>query len=268
MKREEIIEQGMRLLSDVHDNEHFRTVDGRTLRSVRELVLLLETFQDEHFRHHVNEHRNDFAAWIEHSVGDATLADRIKNARSRQDIQRAIAHRLEELENDLLTVERAPVREERAHKTPKPTAREAPKPIVREAPKVRTPEPLPDEQAESAVVERDELLEEIERSIAQARAQLEVERAQEVRDAEDLSGEPEEAIVEEPEEPAPKKRLVKEQRAAKEKRTNEQRNERAQNKAASKDAQGGFSLKDFFIGFAFGSVIGGVLGAIIGLVLL
>ena len=236
MEREQIIEQGMRLLKDVHEDEHFRTVDGRILKSVRELVMLLETYRDEHFTHHVNEHRNDFAAWIEHSVKDGKLAERIRTVRTPQDIQQEIALRLEEIENDLLRFEKEPIREPQE---PKPQSVKKPdrKPIEK-------PERLPDEKPNTDAVERDDLLEEIERSIAQARAQLEIERAQEVREPEDLSGEPE-ALEEEPIEEPAKPKAKKEE---------------------SKKSDG-FSLKDFFIGFGFGALIGAVLGAIIGLMI-
>ena len=250
MKRQQIIEQGMRLLNDVHEDEHFRTVDGRTLKSVRELVMLLETYQDEHFRHHVNEHRNDFAAWIEHSVGDPKLAERIRAAPSGIRIQQEIAGRLEEIENELLAFEEEPlpepVEKPKAHKaTPAEKPKEAKKPKAK---------PLPEERE---TVERDDLLEEIEKSIAQARAQLEIERAQEVREPEDLSGEPED-FEEEPE------RAIEEpvQTAV------EPKQPKTKKRTAQEQSGSEFSLKDFFIGFAFGALIGGVLGAIIGLMLL
>ena len=263
MKRQQIIEQGMRLLNDVREDEHFRTVDGRTLGSVRELVMLLETYQDEHFRHHVNEHRNDFAAWIEHSVGDQKLAERIRQAPTPVRIQQEIAARLEEIENELLSFEEQPVEAPPAQSeqaAPKSTAREKPKRNAHEdrpAPQpVKKPQALPEERE---TVKRDELLEEIERSIAQARAQLEIERAQEVREPEDLSGEPDDFEEEPVDEPVPKPEPVKRSAAKRE----------GSGKEPKQNAQGSdFSLKDFFIGFAFGALIGGVLGAIIGLMLL
>jgi hypothetical protein len=257
MKREQIIEQGMRLLNDVHDDEHFKTVDGQTLRSVRELVLLLETYHDEHFRHHVNEHRNDFAAWIEHSVGDPTLAERIRRASTPVRIQQEIAARLEEIENNLLSFEKEPVEEPPIEKPRhEPRSSEEKRRSEDERSEEEQPEGLPEEVE---TVERDELLEEIERSIAQARAQLEIERAQEMREPEDLSGEPEGFEDEDEEKPITKPQ-GKIKRGKKGKPT----------KATKKpeESSSDFSLKDFFIGFAFGALIGGVLGAIIGLMFL
>ena len=247
MKREEIIEQGMRLLSDVHDDEHFRTVDGKTLKSVRELVLLLETYRDEHFQHHVNEHRNDFAQWVEFSVKDPKLAERVRAATSAPEIQQAIADRLEELESQLVAYEHTSVYDE-------PTEKE---PSI--APPQVAPEPLLDEHPDTETIERDDLLEEIEKAIAQARAQLEIERAQEVREPEDLSGEPEQAVIEEDVSADPVKRAEP---------TPPKTPKRETARNAEPKADSGFSLKDFFIGFAFGALIGGVLGAIIGLMLL
>lgn len=259
MKREEIIEQGMRLLKDVHENEHFRTVDGRMLKSVRELVLLLETYNDEHFRHHVNEHRNDFAEWVRHSVGDSVLADRIAQSDSQSAIQRAISQRLEDLEAMLLSYEMEPLPERTDNATSEEQSQE--------------PEPQEehstDDELEALVGDahsgdkfsRDDLLEEIENAISQAQAQIEIERQAEMRAAEDLTGEPEQATVDSPAE----RRLERDAEKARKKEEKAQlKRERKNTKTEqTRSNEKGFSFTEFLYGFGFGAVIGGVLGALI-----
>lgn len=291
MKRDELIEQGTRLLSDVREDEHFKTVDGRTLRSVRELVLLLETFSDEHFRHHVNEHRNDFAAWVENSVGDPVLADRIRDATTPQGIQRAISKRLAGIESQLLAFERGahvPVKEE-------PVGKASQQEIDEEAAASEEIDALVDDQPVEEEVGRDDLLEEIENAIAQAHAQLQIEQAQERRATSDLTGEPETAIETEAdaERSTPRQGLfsrgskdrsrnaAKKTKRVKPKRRDRstQRSTETETTSAAQDSSkpstaetrvksDGFSLKDFFMGFAFGAIIGGVVGAIIGMMIL
>lgn len=290
MKREDIIEQGKRLLTDVKEDEHFKTIDGRTLKSVRELVLLLETYHDDHFNHHVNEHRNDFAAWVEHSIGDRVLADRIRAADSQLAIQQAIAGRLEELEHQLLALERG----------------EAPEHVQaseHETENLGSETDASDDELEALVGDvdpdarfgRDELLEEIESAIAQAQAQLKVERTDEQRESTDLTGEPDQATsepadaaisLEDPTSSRAERKLAREAEKARKReereakrRENEKekarkkaqkRREKETNKRTNETQEGpsGFSLADFFVGFGFGALIGGVLGVIIALLFL
>lgn len=54
------------LLDKVADESvAFRLADGRTFRTLRELARALETMDGPTFTHHVNDVRNDFAAWTE-----------------------------------------------------------------------------------------------------------------------------------------------------------------------------------------------------------
>ena len=98
---ESIVEQGRRLLIDVQDDKKFHVVNGATLKNIHELALLLETISNEEFMHHVNDERNDFARWIEGSVGDSELASRIERAASAEQIRAAILARIEEIEQQI-----------------------------------------------------------------------------------------------------------------------------------------------------------------------
>ncbi len=99
------VERARRLLSEVREGEAFRLADGRLIRSLRELAVLLDTLDEELFRHHVNEIKNDFALWIEQSIGDAELASRLRMSSDYAHFYAAIRERIAELEADLLAAE-------------------------------------------------------------------------------------------------------------------------------------------------------------------
>lgn len=52
---------------------------------------------DETFRHHVNSHKNDFATWIEHSVGNRKLALRLSSVTTSSDMAKHVEEHLIEV---------------------------------------------------------------------------------------------------------------------------------------------------------------------------
>ncbi len=64
--------------------------DGTTLVSIKDLYGALSTISDDHFSHHVNESKNDFAIWIENAHGDKFLAAAIRQTKSKHDLQKVI----------------------------------------------------------------------------------------------------------------------------------------------------------------------------------
>jgi hypothetical protein len=75
----------------LHDKkEDFTLKGGTTLHSLKDLYGALSTMSEEEFTHHVNEHKNDFASWIEHSHGDKFLAQQLRQAQSKEEMQKAI----------------------------------------------------------------------------------------------------------------------------------------------------------------------------------
>jgi hypothetical protein len=64
--------------------------DGTKLHSLKDLYGHLSTITDADFRHHVNEQKNDFASWVEHAHGDKYLAQSLRQAKSKEEIQKII----------------------------------------------------------------------------------------------------------------------------------------------------------------------------------
>ena len=68
----------------------FIVKDGTTLQSVKDLYGHLAIISDEHFKHHVNEKKNDFAVWIEDVHGDKFIAAAVRRARSKEEVRKAV----------------------------------------------------------------------------------------------------------------------------------------------------------------------------------
>jgi len=70
--------------------ERFYFQDGSSVGSIEELLEKLREMSTMDFKRHVNEDKNDFAAWIEHSLERPTLASRIKMLLLKDDIEFAL----------------------------------------------------------------------------------------------------------------------------------------------------------------------------------
>lgn len=62
---------------------YFFLSDGRPLKNLLELADAMEEMTDEIFHHHVDEHKNDFARWVNDVMGDEELAIKLGHAKTR-----------------------------------------------------------------------------------------------------------------------------------------------------------------------------------------
>ena len=83
-----------KLLGHAPERHEFVFSDGKRLKNIYQLVDELETMQEEVFRQHVNEFKNDFANWIENVFEGKSLADELRQIEDRLDSQRAILKEL------------------------------------------------------------------------------------------------------------------------------------------------------------------------------
>jgi hypothetical protein len=75
----------------LHDQgKSFVVKDGATLLSIKDLYGHLSTISDEHFRHHVNEHKNDFAIWVEDAHADKFLAAELRRSPSKDEMRKVL----------------------------------------------------------------------------------------------------------------------------------------------------------------------------------
>ncbi len=86
-----------RLLSELAPDQYFRLWGGETIRTVPELEQALKKMDDATFRHHVNNHKNDFSNWIQDCFGDKILAEELRKRTGREKMIEAIKKRLKEV---------------------------------------------------------------------------------------------------------------------------------------------------------------------------
>ena len=68
---------------DAPHEKSFFCVNGEKYKNLRDLHVGLLTMKDEHFRHHVNDAKNDFARWVADVFADNALAKEMTRVRSR-----------------------------------------------------------------------------------------------------------------------------------------------------------------------------------------
>ncbi len=83
-----------KILGEAPEEHHFVVADGRKLKNIIELADALETMSEEIFRHHANEFKNDFSAWVKDVFYDHSLAEDLARAKNRLESQIVILRRL------------------------------------------------------------------------------------------------------------------------------------------------------------------------------
>lgn len=68
------------------EEKAFHLKSGQSVHSIQELLYYLPRMDDETFRHHVSETRNDFSLWIKYVFGSEKLAEHILFCSSRKDL--------------------------------------------------------------------------------------------------------------------------------------------------------------------------------------
>ncbi|MEM2915998.1 MAG: hypothetical protein QXT19_01410 [Candidatus Woesearchaeota archaeon] len=89
----------MSFLKDVHPDHVFHLKSGSTIKNLYELANELATMDEEVFRHHVNDEKNDFHNWILHIIRDDHLANVFSEIKDRRLMLAAVEKRIQELEN-------------------------------------------------------------------------------------------------------------------------------------------------------------------------
>jgi hypothetical protein len=86
-------------LRTVHPELVLHLSNGKRIKNLYELASELATMDEEVFRYHVQEQRNDFANWLLHIVGDEHLARVFAQIRDRRLLLAAVEKRIDQLEH-------------------------------------------------------------------------------------------------------------------------------------------------------------------------
>ncbi|MFH1771117.1 MAG: hypothetical protein ABH828_06210 [archaeon] len=71
-------------LKKVPSEVSFYIVNGTVCSDLLELAEALEGLAEDHFKHHVNEMKNDFANWVEHIIEEPQLANKLREAETKE----------------------------------------------------------------------------------------------------------------------------------------------------------------------------------------
>ncbi|MBD3310775.1 hypothetical protein GF351_06160 [Candidatus Woesearchaeota archaeon] len=85
----------MDILSETKPEKSFILSDGKVIRSLKQLEQTLHLIDDEVFDNHVNVLKNDFYNWIKDVYGDKDLAGAVKDMRSKEQLAKALAKKLD-----------------------------------------------------------------------------------------------------------------------------------------------------------------------------
>ncbi len=84
------------LLSEVkHPDHYFYLNNGAPIRGLCELKEHLSEMDDNTFKSHVNEERNDFSEWVSNIVGDKTLGKKMSELKDKEEMSKAVDIRVE-----------------------------------------------------------------------------------------------------------------------------------------------------------------------------
>lgn len=71
------------LYVEVTPDKYFVLCDGRKVKSCKELADILQVINDDMFKYHVTDTKNDFSNWINDVFGEPDLAKKMKTIKNR-----------------------------------------------------------------------------------------------------------------------------------------------------------------------------------------
>jgi mannitol/fructose-specific phosphotransferase system IIA component (Ntr-type) len=80
------ISNELSLFKNVKPDQYFHLHNGVVLKNLHDLIDVLEIIDDETFNHHVSGEKNDFSDWIMHVIKSRSLAEKIKKARTKEEM--------------------------------------------------------------------------------------------------------------------------------------------------------------------------------------
>lgn len=81
-------------LCDVAEDKLFWCQTGQVFKNLRDMEIAFGEMDDDIFRYHASETRNDFSNWVRDVIGDAKLARDIQNSTTRTQAGKAITSRI------------------------------------------------------------------------------------------------------------------------------------------------------------------------------
>lgn len=86
-------------LGDVPPDKQFWCKDNQLIKNLPELSVALKQMNDDIFRHHCNENRNDFSNWVRDVIGDDKLSRDLLKSTTQSQAKKSIDDRIAWLKN-------------------------------------------------------------------------------------------------------------------------------------------------------------------------
>lgn len=71
--------------TEAPSDKYFYRSNGETLKTVSDLISVLQTMSEAEFNHHTKEGRNDFANWLWFVFDEKDVADKIFKAKTKEE---------------------------------------------------------------------------------------------------------------------------------------------------------------------------------------
>jgi len=87
-------EAAQKILSNTSAEKRFFCKDGQVMKNLTELEAALKEMNDETFRYHANEKKNDFSNWVKDVIGDDDLAKELRKCSTRARAAKVVSSRI------------------------------------------------------------------------------------------------------------------------------------------------------------------------------
>ena len=72
-------------MEEIRPDQYFRTIDGKVIRTLREMPSIISQMSPAAFSHHVNEEKNDFVNWVKFVFHNKKLAKKLEKVRTNRE---------------------------------------------------------------------------------------------------------------------------------------------------------------------------------------
>lgn len=86
------------ILMDVVPKYEFNIHMGTSIKNLQELADALEIMNENTFKHHVTNEKNDFSNWVRDAVGDISLSKDLLKAKTREKSFKLVSQRIKQIE--------------------------------------------------------------------------------------------------------------------------------------------------------------------------
>ncbi len=83
------------MLSNAPSDKRFWCHNGQVFQNLEELAEALAGLDEDSFRYHVNESKNDFSSWVREVIGDEKLARDLEKSLTPAQASRRVATRIQ-----------------------------------------------------------------------------------------------------------------------------------------------------------------------------